>query len=508
MRLSITPTPRIALGLLALCASLFILADLMFGIVADRSQQAQETRSRVAESLTAQLTDLLRKQELRRVARALAAAQHGNPDLVSAAVRDSSGAVVASHGVHAVEWDRYAGRSTDTHVVVPIQSAQGTWGRLEMEFTPVVPGSPLAWLRDRMLWLALGLPLAALALMYLYLRHTLTHLNPLAVVPDRLRSAFDGLTAGVALLDRQGRVVLANAALRQIAAVEADKAMHGRPLEQAAHIEVAEPGDRPEPLPWMRVLNDGQGVRGIRVYVGHGAQRAVGILNCAPVLDHRQRVRGCLATVDDVTAIERNNEELRQANAALEATRAHIEAQNQELIKLATRDPLTGLLNRRAFMDGAAPIVERNVHGGGCVAVMMMDVDHFKSFNDKYGHAVGDQVLQRVSKHLAATLRLPDLVARYGGEEFCVLAEVDDVAVAMDLAERVRRAVATRAGAGLREGAYVSVTISIGVAVCPPQAPDVSSLLNAADAALYEAKRSGRNRVVLADVHTVAATLL
>jgi diguanylate cyclase (GGDEF)-like protein len=500
----ITPTPRIALGLLALCISLFVLADLVFGIVADRSKQAQQVRTRVAESLTAQLADMLRRQDLPRVARVLAAAQHGNPDMVSAAVRDSSGRLLAAHGVHAPDWAQAGdGHSGDTRVVVPIESAQGVWGRLEMEFTPAAPASAAGWLLDPRLWLALGLPLAAFAMMYLYLRHTLTHLNPLTVVPERLRSALDGLSAGVALLDRRGRVVLANAALRQLAAVDADKAMHGLPFERAAGIVLAEPAAVP---PWHRVLGDGQPVRGTRVYVG--AQHAVGSMNCTAVLDQRGRVRGCLATVDDVTAIERNNEELRIANAELERSRAHIAAQNEELVKLATRDPLTGLLNRRAFMDAATAIVARHAPGsGGCVAVMMLDVDHFKSFNDKYGHAVGDQVLQRVAKHLAAALRLPDVVARYGGEEFCVLAEVDDAGVAMDLAERVRRAVATRAGAGLREGTYVTVTISIGVAVFPPQANDVSSLLNAADTALYEAKRKGRNRVVLAEVQTQAGVL-
>jgi diguanylate cyclase (GGDEF)-like protein len=505
MNFRLSPTPRLAIGLLALGVSLFIVADLLFGIVASRSQQARDTRVRVAESLAAQVSDLLRAQDLRRVARVLAAARHGNPDMLSAAVRDSGGTMVARHGPHGPGWVQ--GHSTETRMVVPIQSAQGTWGQLEMEFTPVTPTTLAGWLLDRTLWLALGLPLVLLGAIYLYLRHTLTHLNPMAVVPARLRNAFDGFTAGVALLDGRGRVVLANASLRHIAAISADKAMHGQVLDQAAHIELAEPTGSADALPWNRVLRDGQSVRGVRVYVGAGAERAVGIMNCSPVLDQRGRVRGCMATVDDVTAIERSNEELRQANAELERSRAHIEAQNEELVKLATRDPLTGLLNRRAFMDMATAIVARNAQTGGCVAVMMMDVDHFKSFNDKYGHAVGDEVLQRVAKHLAGTLRLPDVVARYGGEEFCVLAEVEDAATAMDLAERVRRAIATRAGAGLREGQYVSVTISIGVALCPPQAPDLSGLLNAADTALYEAKRSGRNRAILANLQTVAATL-
>lgn len=509
MKPRLSPTPRLALGLLALCVSLFIIADLVFGLVTDRSRLAQDVRTRVAETLAAQTADLLRQQDLRLLERALGAARHGNPDLVSAAVRASDGRVVARLGPHAPHWGEAAELpgSTDTRIAVPIQSAQGIWGRLEMEFTPVVPTRWTGWLTDRALWLALGLPLAGLLAIYLYLRHTLTHLNPMAVVPERLRSAFDGLSAGVALLDGRGRVVLANAALRQMGAVHSEQAMHGRPLAEAALIELAEPVAVPEQLPWRRVLVDGQGVRGVRVFVGPPQRRAVGVMNCTAVLDPRGRVRGCLTTVDDVTAIERNNEELRLANAELQRSRLQIEAQNEELFKLATRDPLTGLLNRRAFMEQATAILQRRAGTEVCVAVMMLDVDHFKSFNDKYGHAVGDQVLQRVAKQMAGSVRLPDVVARYGGEEFCVLAEVDSIQTAMDLAERVRRAIATRAGSGLRDGTFVSVTASLGVAVCPPQVPDLSTLLNAADAALYDAKRAGRNRVVLAGVHTVTATL-
>jgi diguanylate cyclase (GGDEF)-like protein len=297
----------------------------------------------------------------------------------------------------------------------------------------------------------------------------------------------------VALLNARGRVVLANNALREMAALDANR-MHGRPLAQAAQLELVTPGAA---LPWYEVATTGKPVRGIRVYVGTGDDRKVGMMNCSPIVDPQGEVRGCLVTIDDVTAIERSNEELRRTMLKLEQSRAQIEEQNQELVKLATRDSLTGLLNRRAFFDTARNVLARTHSAGERVAVMMVDVDHFKSFNDRYGHALGDLVLQRVAKQLLATLRTKDVVARYGGEEFCVLAELPDEESARDLAERTRRAIQIHAGTGIRHGVGLTITASIGVALSTSGDVELSELLKRADKSLYEAKDQGRNRVVM-----------
>jgi diguanylate cyclase (GGDEF)-like protein/PAS domain S-box-containing protein len=494
MKTMLSPTLRIALGLIGLCVSLFILADFVFGIVSDRSQEARHLRARVAESATAQVAELLRTQELPRVVRTLEAVRKHNPDLRSVAIRDGAGSVLALSGAHAHDWaDQATNVSTVTRVAVPIMSAQGQWGRAEFEFTPVTPTDLLGWLSDRTLWIALGLPLLALALVYLYLRRALVHLNPMNAVPERLRDAFDGLTEGVALLNARGRVVLANNALRDMVALDANH-MHGRPLAQAAQLELASPGAA---LPWYEVASSGKPVRGVRVYVGAGEGRKIGMMNCSPIVDPQGEVRGCLVTVDDVTAIERSNEELRQTMAQLEQSRAQIEEQNQELVKLATRDSLTGLLNRRAFFDIAHNTLARTHGAGERVAAMMIDVDHFKAFNDRYGHAMGDMVLQRVGKQLLSTLRAKDVVARYGGEEFCALVEVADEAAASELAERVRRAIQIHAGTGIRHGVGLTVTVSVGVALSSATDRDLGDLLKRADKSLYEAKHQGRNRVVL-----------
>jgi diguanylate cyclase (GGDEF)-like protein len=158
------------------------------------------------------------------------------------------------------------------------------------------------------------------------------------------------------------------------------------------------------------------------------------------------------------------------------------------LQSLARVDPLTGT-NRRWYGDTR---LTELCDGGEVVAVAMIDIDHFKSINDGFGHAAGDQVLAAVGRALTAHLRTGDLVSRYGGEEFLVILPDTPPAGAMQVAERLREAVA--AVTGLPK----AVTVSIGVAACH-QDETAASLVSRADAALYQAKTGGRNRVSMAD---------
>lgn len=160
----------------------------------------------------------------------------------------------------------------------------------------------------------------------------------------------------------------------------------------------------------------------------------------------------------------------------------------------ATTDPLTGALNRRGFFEATATLMERNRKSMAPISVLAFDLDHFKSINDRYGHAVGDAVLQLFAKVARQTLRASDVVGRLGGEEFVALlpATLTDAANA---AERVRSAFA--AADIVRNGQRVAATVSIGVA-CGSPLTAIDSLIACADAALYRAKTGGRDRVEMA----------
>ena len=176
------------------------------------------------------------------------------------------------------------------------------------------------------------------------------------------------------------------------------------------------------------------------------------------------------------------------------------------LERVSRTDPLTGLANRRQRDSRLIDEWERALRNGGPLAVVAIDVDHFKRFNDTHGHAEGDRCLKAVAEMLMAGVRGPiDLAARHGGEEFMLILPGVDQAGAASIAERVRVMVATcssDAGFGLPE----KVTISLGVAaIHPVSGRSVHELTIAADAALYRAKMNGRNRYELAIIDDIAA---
>lgn len=182
-----------------------------------------------------------------------------------------------------------------------------------------------------------------------------------------------------------------------------------------------------------------------------------------------------------------------------------------ELRQRASIDVLTGALSRRAFKEEgnrAVSLASRHHHALAC---LVFDLDHFKSINDRFGHGAGDKVLADAIKACVALLRQSDLVGRLGGEEFAVLLPLTDRAHAIEVAEKLREAIA-----GLVfefDGVVVPVTASFGLCVLDATAPDIDTMLERADAALYEAKKAGRNRVVAVeppkeDVRTNARRVL
>ncbi|RTR04995.1 GGDEF domain-containing protein [Halomonas nitroreducens] len=170
------------------------------------------------------------------------------------------------------------------------------------------------------------------------------------------------------------------------------------------------------------------------------------------------------------------------------------EAAHERIEALANRDSLTGISNRRHFMQGFAQARQLLCHSGGKYSLVLIDIDHFKAVNDTHGHAVGDQVIKAIIRRIVSAVRAEDLVARLGGEEFCVLlldCEGDD---ALRRAEGLRRVVASEPVTVGSLG--VSVTISVGVADGNPRTRGFSEMFADADRRLYVAKSQGRNRVI------------
>ena len=200
------------------------------------------------------------------------------------------------------------------------------------------------------------------------------------------------------------------------------------------------------------------------------------------------------------------NEQLTQSNAILVKTVADLETaqadillKNDELERLASRDPLTGCLNRRAFFAQFETALAESREHGIELSCLMVDIDNFKRINDKFGHAVGDQAIQAVANCLSAGLRLMDTIGRYGGEEFCMMFPRTKLAEAADLAERLRIRVQTEAGVRMRMASRLLITVSCGVSSTALGARAPLQLIDQSDKALYAAKEGGRNCVMVVD---------
>ncbi len=191
--------------------------------------------------------------------------------------------------------------------------------------------------------------------------------------------------------------------------------------------------------------------------------------------------------------------------ARLETDRARL---IEELATMAETDPLTRLLNRRAF-EGRARALCRQAHDpSSYIALIMFDIDYFKRVNDTYGHAAGDEALRMVARLCQSHFAPSDIVARIGGEEFAVMTRVQSTAAARELAERMRQDIA-RAGVDTDSGTRCQMTASFGIAVAKGPATELERLFKQADRMLYEAKVAGRNRVMVqcaAEAGDTAAT--
>lgn len=198
--------------------------------------------------------------------------------------------------------------------------------------------------------------------------------------------------------------------------------------------------------------------------------------------EHRLRIT-TEALIDANISLERKVEE----------RTAELERANENLRNLAWRDALTGLPNRLSGMDRLAAEFARLTRGDAASSVLMIDVDLFKPINDTYGHGVGDDVLRHIASLIKTSLRTGDFVARFGGEEFMALLPDTDLEGARVVAEKIREAIQDNP-----QSTVGAVTISVGVALASGSDPEMDAAVRRADAALYEAKRAGRNRVVVA----------
>ncbi len=490
------PITRVSLGLMALLISLVLVADFVLGVIPNRGQAERQTRQRVAENLAIQITGLLESGEETMASKTIQQVLSRDPDIRAISVRRNDGSTVLRRGDADKAGTAALGQaSTATQLRVPILSGPQLWGEIEVRFAANDPATVKAWLAQPAVQMLAVLGLGGFLLCYAYLRRAMQYLDPSASVPDRVRKGFDTLTEGVVILDQQARIVLANQAFRRLHP-QAGGELNGQRIDALAWLSAGRQGGADEPAPWAKTLHSSVTVDAEPLTLPQPEGPASQLLvTSAPIADAKGRARGCMVTFDDVTAVHRANDELRNTLAELQNSRQQIEQQNRELSQLATRDSLTGCFNRRAFFELAHNAFDTASRGTAAVCCIMADIDHFKQFNDLYGHAVGDQVIRAVARCLSPGLRPHDIMCRYGGEEFCIVLPGASPQEALEVAERLRIDIEAHAREAIRGCDVMAITTSFGVSTRAMGARSLEELIDQADQALYKSKQTGRNLV-------------
>ncbi len=390
--LRVTPAFRISLGLVLLTTTILLCVD-MLGILPDSNKAVLDLRKKTCESLAVFASLAVEKDDFNSIQKTLDVLKQRNGDIVSAGLRRNSGTVLAEAGDHDSNWGKFDNElSTPTNVRVPILKGEKRWGTFEVCFKPPHPNMVMSlWEKSIVKLMVIVIPVSFLGF-YLLIKKTLRHLDPTTVVPERVKVALDSLVEGVVLMDDQERIVMVNKSF------ENKMGGFGEPLvgQKASTLNWTDPRSRKQvkDYPWQQAMSS----RVCRSSVAMSLNDQEGdirtfMVNGAPMLDGSGKTRGALATFDDITTLEEQNTQLQQTLNALKRSRDAVHKQNRVLQILATKDPLTNCLNRRAFFErfeAEFSRAERHKHDLSCV---MVDIDHFKSINDNHGHPFGDKVL-------------------------------------------------------------------------------------------------------------------
>ena len=241
------------------------------------------------------------------------------------------------------------------------------------------------------------------------------------------------------------------------------------------------------------------GLRFVAQARSNAASRSIPILAVVDSHERQRVVKALELGVNDVLARPIDPQELSARSRTLIRHKRYADFLRNRLdhsLEMAVTDALTGLHNRRYMAGQLDPLVAHANRGGAPAAVLVLDIDHFKRINDTFGHDAGDEVLTEFAVRLATNVRAVDLPCRFGGEEFVVVMPDTRVADASVIADRIRAQVAGTAFSVMGGRESLSVTISIGVAATTGDHDSTDALLKRADEALYEAKQTGRNRVI------------
>ena len=487
------PAMRISIALAFLTTSIIFSAD-MLGFTANEDQLLLDARTKISESLAIQFSVFEPEKDIKKIQKLVRYIVKRNPDILSAGLRLKSGDLIIKSSNHEQLWGDYKEKnSNSTHVFVPILLKGSPWGNVEIRYKDLDGLTLSGFFSKSIFTTGIYVLLVGFFAYLVFVLRTLKQLDPSAVIPGRVNAAFDTLSEGVFIVDENEQILLTNRAFSEKIGLSAESLV-GKKASQLEWKQLSAQDSATE-YPWNEVLKSGKTSVGVQLQLKSEANEVYKfVLNASPIAGDDDNSRGVLVTLDDITELEQRNTDMEVVIERLEETKSKIEQQNEKLHYLATRDSMTGCLNRRSYGDQFEVLFNAARKNGAELCCIMVDLDHFKLVNDNYGHAVGDVVIKLLAEILQASSREGDLIGRYGGEEFCMVLPHQTIETAIGVAERVRLRMKDESTNRFKDGPHVTASIGVASIFDNPQNPD--ELNNLADEALYVAKTSGRNQVV------------
>jgi len=486
------PAMRISFALTLLSACILLGAE-MLGFTPNEDQYLLDTRKKISESLAIQFSVLDPIADIKKTKTLLQYIVKRNPGILSAGIRPKSGQLSFQSKQHAELWRDYDKQnSSSTHVSVPLLSDGMLWGSVEFTFEPLKSDSLLGFMQRPIVKTGIFVMLIGFFIYLVFMMRTLKQLDPSAIIPERVSAAFDTLSEGIIIIDENEQILLTNKSFSESIG-RPSNSLIGSKASDLGWKRISKQKSGLE-FPWLQVLESGKSSIGAQLIIKSADGNKIKyLINASPISGGDDKPQGVLITLGDITELEERNTELQSIVTRLKHTQNQVQQQNKELFYLASRDPLTGCLNRRSFSEQFEVLFNVSRKFDTALSCIMIDLDHFKAVNDTYGHSTGDEVIKLLAEILKKCSGKDDLVGRYGGEEFCLVLPGTSEDKAVKFAERIRFRMKDQSMQRFK--GEPCVTASLGVASMLNNPENPGNLQHKADEALYTAKESGRNRV-------------
>ncbi len=486
----------LSFGLVSLTLAISLTAYLL-GLIPDKSATELDARVKVAEALSLQLAGAANRNDGVTLEETLSLVVGRNADVISAALRRNDGTIIVSAGDHEKNWiANESGRSTPTHIVVPLLGEEGKQGAIEISFGSAFSDAQYLGIPVPILTFLAFLAATGFLGYFLILKRSLHELDPGRVIPERVQKAFDTLNEGVIILDEKQRILLVNSALLKLYGT-------GKGPEIGTKISNLQwrMGDQSSSAgahPWHLAIREKREIReelmSLRIESGEIFNFNV---NATVIAGEKDKAIGAIVTLVDITDLNQSQEALEVTAKKLEKTQSDVERKTKELAYLTSHDPFTGCINRRTFFRRLDRDLDASMLAVGSMSLFIIDLDDFKSVNERFGPVAGDSVLLAVSSAVKSVCSGSDYVARIGGQDFGIVRSAVSSKEAIEFADNLRTKITEESRKVLPGGQYV--TVSIGIAEMSGRKVLAQDFVGEANAAVQAAKKSGKNKSIRFD---------